>query len=116
MRISDWSSDVCSSDLLDVRDGIGATLSHLQEGIAGVRVVQAFGREDIEASRFATRRRSLYDAHMRSVKVSAWYMPIIELGGLLTTAVAVGVGGWWVHQGELTTGPDRKSSRLNSSH
>src|SRR3546814_3249920 len=79
---------------LDVRDGIGATLSHLQEGIAGVRVVQAFGREDIEASRFATRSRSLYDAHMRSVKVSAWYMPIIELAGLLTTAVAVGVGGW----------------------
>src|SRR3546814_849260 len=89
---------------LDVRDGIGATLSHLQEGIAGVRVVQAFGREDIEASRFATRSRSLYDAHMRSVKVSAWYMPIIELAGLLTTAVAVGVGGWWVHQGELTIG------------
>src|SRR3546814_20779741 len=104
MRISDWSSDVCSSDLLDVRDGIGATLSHLQEGIAGVRVVQAFGREDIEASRFATRSRSLYDAHMRSVKVSAWYMPIIELAGLLTTAVAVGVGGWWVHQGELHIG------------
>src|SRR3546814_3160511 len=104
---------------LEVRDGSGATLSHLQEGIAGVRVVQAFGREDIEASRFATRSRSLYDAHMRSVKVSAWYMPIIELAGLLTTAVAVGVGGWWVHQGELTIGTvslDRKSTRLNSSH
>src|SRR5690606_12712428 len=27
---------------LDVRDRIGSTLSHLQEGIAGVRVVQAF--------------------------------------------------------------------------
>ena len=33
---------------LEVRDDIGNTLTHLQEGIAGVRVVQAFGREDVE--------------------------------------------------------------------
>ena len=89
---------------LEVRDGIGATLSHLQEGIAGVRVVQAFGREDVESSRFRRRSRRLYDAHMRSVKISAWYLPVIELAGLLTTAVAVGVGGWWVHTGDLTIG------------
>jgi len=89
---------------LEVRDGIGATLSHLQEGIAGVRVVQAFGREDIESSRFARRSRRLFDAHMRSVKISAWYLPVIELAGLLTTAIAVGVGGWWVHTDDLTIG------------
>jgi ATP-binding cassette, subfamily B, bacterial len=89
---------------LEVRDGIGATLSHLQEGIAGVRVVQAFGREDLEASRFQRRSRHLYDAHMRSVKVSAWYLPIIEFSGLATTAIALGVGGWWVHEGVLTVG------------
>jgi ATP-binding cassette subfamily B protein len=89
---------------LEVRDGIGDTLSHLQEGIAGVRVVQAFGREDLEASRFRRRSRGLYDAHMRSVRISAWYLPVIELAGLATTAVAVGVGGWWVHEGRLTVG------------
>jgi len=89
---------------LDVRDGIGNTLSQLQEGIAGVRVVQAFGREDVESARFQDGSRRLFDAHMRSVKISAWYLPIIELAGLLTTAVAVGVGGWWVHTGELTVG------------
>lgn len=89
---------------LDVRDGIGSTLSHLQEGIAGVRVVQAFGREDVEAARFNQGSRRLYDAHMRSVKISAWYLPIIELAGLLSTAIAVGIGGWWVHTGDLTVG------------
>jgi ATP-binding cassette, subfamily B, bacterial len=89
---------------LEVRDGIGATLSHLQEGIAGVRVVQAFGREDVEAGRFRSSSRRLYDAHMRSVKISAWYLPVIEFSGLFTTAVAVGVGGWWVHEGRLTIG------------
>ena len=89
---------------LDVRDGIGDTLSKLQEGIAGVRVVQAFGREDVETERFQLGNRRLFDAHMRSVKISAWYLPVIELSGLLTTAVAVGIGGWWVHTGDLTVG------------
>ncbi|MFP5256297.1 MAG: ABC transporter ATP-binding protein [Acidimicrobiia bacterium] len=89
---------------LEVRDGIGSTLSRLQEGLAGVRVVQAFGREDVEAARFQEGNRRLYDAHMRSVRISAWYLPVIELAGLVTTAIAVGVGGWWVHTGDLTVG------------
>lgn len=89
---------------LDVRDGIGDTLSHLQEGFSGVRVVQAFNRQAVESDRFARRNRRLYDAHMRSVKVSAWYLPVIDIAGMATTAVAIGVGGWWVHQGELTIG------------
>lgn len=89
---------------LEVRDGIGSTLSQLQEGIAGVRVVQAFGREDVESARFEQGSRRLFDAHMRSVKISAWYLPVIELAGLLTTAMAIGVGGWWVQTGTLTVG------------
>jgi ATP-binding cassette, subfamily B, bacterial len=89
---------------LEVRDGIGATLSHLQEGLSGVRVVQAFGREAVESGRFRRRSRRLFDAHMRSVRISAWYLPVIELSGLLTTAVAVGLGGWWVHTGALDVG------------
>jgi ATP-binding cassette subfamily B protein len=89
---------------LDVRDSIGNTLSHLQEGIAGVRVVQAFAREDVEVDRFEQGNRELYDSHMRSVVVSAWYLPVIELAGLGATALALGVGGWWVHTGMLTVG------------
>ena len=41
-----------------VRDRIGITLSHLQEGIAGVRVIQAFGREDVEVDRFGAGNRA----------------------------------------------------------
>jgi ATP-binding cassette, subfamily B, bacterial len=89
---------------LDVRDRIGSTLSHLQEGIAGVRVVQAFAREDVEVGRFEEGNRELYDSHMRSVAISAWYLPVIELAGWGTTALALGIGGWWVHEGTLTVG------------
>lgn len=89
---------------LDVRDQIGQTLSHLQEGISGVRVIQAYGREDTEVERFVQRSRGLYDAHMRSVFVQAWYLPVIEFAGLGTTALVVGLGGWLTVEGVLTIG------------
>ena len=89
---------------LEVRDRIGNTLSHLQEGIAGVRVVQAFAREDVEVERFEQGNRDLYDSHMRSVAISAWYLPVIELAGWGTTALTLGFGGYWVHEGILTVG------------
>ena len=41
---------------------------------------------------------------MDSVRISAWYLPVIEFAGLATTAVVVGVGGWLVHQGEVSLG------------
>jgi ATP-binding cassette subfamily B protein len=89
---------------LTVRDRIGQTLSNLQEGISGVRVIQAFAREDVEVGRFADRNRSLFDSHMRSVKISAWYMPVIELAGIGTTAAVIFVGGRMVHDGSETIG------------
>ncbi|MGI8662287.1 MAG: ABC transporter ATP-binding protein [Acidimicrobiales bacterium] len=89
---------------LVVRDRIGATLTSLQEGIAGVRVIQAYAREDVQVGRFTRTNRELYDAHMDSVRISAWYLPIIELAGVVSTAAAVGAGGWLVHEGVVTIG------------
>ena len=89
---------------LDVRNRIGGVLSNLQEGIAGVRVIQAFGREEVEVDRFGTTNRSLFDSHMRSVKISAWYLPVIDLSSVWTTGAVVGVGGWLVHRGDVTLG------------
>ena len=87
-----------------VRDRIGSTLSSLQEGLSGVRVIQAYAREDVQVRRFLRTSSDLYDAHMDSVRISAWYLPIIELSSALTTAAAVGVGGWLVHRGSVTIG------------
>ncbi len=89
---------------LQVRDRIGSTLSTLQEGIAGVRVIQAYGREETETGRFVVGSRALYRAHMQSVFVQAWYLPVIEFAGLGTTALVVGIGGTMVIDGALTIG------------
>jgi len=89
---------------LDVRERIGNMLSNLQEGISGVRVIQAFGREEVETDRFVDTNQSLYGSHMRSVRISAWYLPVIDLSSIWTTAAVVLVGGWLVHDGEVTVG------------
>ncbi|MCH7788766.1 MAG: ABC transporter ATP-binding protein [Acidobacteria bacterium] len=89
---------------LAVRDNIGNTLSTLQEGISGVRVVQAFAREERQATQFAATNQELFRTHMASVRVQCWYLPIIEFAGAVTTAVALGVGGWMVRDGQISLG------------
>ena len=89
---------------LTVRDEIAGTMSSLQEGFSGVRVVQAFAREDVEADRFAETNHRLYRSHMRSVKIAAWYLPIVDFTGVLTTGLAVAVGGLMVRNGSMSLG------------
>jgi ATP-binding cassette subfamily B protein len=79
---------------LDVRENIGQNLSSLQEGIAGVRVIQAYAREPEQRRRFKESNRDLYDSHVHSVRVSTWYFGLVETAGVLATALIVGVGGW----------------------
>jgi ATP-binding cassette subfamily B protein len=89
---------------LDVREQIGQTLSSLQEGIAGVRVIQAYGREPEQRRRFKQANRDLYDSHIHSVKVSTWYFGLVESAGVFATAIIVGVGGWLFTRGDVTIG------------
>jgi ATP-binding cassette subfamily B protein len=89
---------------LKVRDRIGQTLSTFQEGISGVRVIQAFGREDVQVKRFSRANRAQLDANVHAVKISALYFPVIELAGIATTAAIVGIGGALYHGGYVTLG------------
>ncbi|MDQ1397784.1 MAG: hypothetical protein QOG64_3043, partial [Acidimicrobiaceae bacterium] len=52
---------------LIVRDRIGQTLSTLQEGLSGVRVIQAFGQENSQVRRFAVRNQAQLEANMEAV-------------------------------------------------
>jgi ATP-binding cassette subfamily B protein len=89
---------------LEVREKVGANLSALQEGITGVRVIQAYAREDEQIRRFEESNRALFRSHLHSVKVSTWYFGLIEFSGIASTALIVGIGGWLVHRGDVTVG------------
>jgi len=89
---------------LDVREHVGLNLSALQEGISGVRVIQAHAREGELAKRFQTSNRRLYRSHLHSVRVSTWYFGLVELCGVVATALTIGAGGWLVHRGDASLG------------
>ena len=89
---------------LDVRENIGHNMSTLQEGIAGVRVIQAYAREPEQTRRFVESNRSLFDSHVHSVRVSTWYFGLVEACGIFATALVIGIGGWLVNRGDISIG------------
>ena len=93
-----------SKAYLEVREKVGANLSALQEGITGVRVIQAYAREDEQIRRFEESNRALFRSHMHSVKVSTWYFGLIEFAGIASSALIIGIGGWLVHRGSVSLG------------
>ena len=89
---------------LDVRENVGQNLSTLQEGIAGVRVIQAYAREPEQIRRFRTSNRGLYRSHLHSLRVSTWFFGLVEAAGVVASALAIGVGGWLVNRGDVSIG------------
>jgi ATP-binding cassette subfamily B protein len=89
---------------LTVRDRVGQTLSTLQESLSGIRVVQAFAREESQNEVFVSHNRAQLDANLKAVRISARYFPVIELAGIGTMAIIVGVGGVFVHENLITVG------------
>ena len=89
---------------LEVRERVGQNLSELQEGIAGVRVIQAYAQEGEQTRQFVASNRSLYRSHVHSIRVSTWYFGLVEAMGVFATALAIGIGGWLVGRGEVSIG------------
>jgi ATP-binding cassette, subfamily B, bacterial len=87
-----------------VQDELGLMLTSVQEGLTGVRVVQAFAAGDEMIDRFRVRNRALYAAQLRAARVSTWYFPVIESAGLVGTAVVVVVGGLLAAHGTVSLG------------
>src|SRR3546814_3391701 len=104
MRISDWSSDVCSSDLLD-RDG-----KEVPEGILDALFTALIAKHDL-----------LRTAGLRNSRAGSVYIVKPKMHGPKEVAFAdelfarvedaIGVA-----RDTLKMGIDRKSTRLNSSH
>ena len=76
-----------------VRTRIGQTLSSIDEGLAGVRVVQSFRRESHVASEFDRHNEKQLGAEMRTVRLGAVFFPKVEGSGVLATVVALVLGG-----------------------
>lgn len=76
----------------------------LQETIAGIRVVKAFGMEDYERGRFHAQNERVFRAVMRINLVDCMTHPVMEALGALGVAMGIWAGAYFVLASSLTPG------------
>lgn len=99
-----WFRKRSNTAYLEVRDRVGTNLSTLQEGLEGVRVVQAFGREGGFIERFEETNEAQYDANIATVNIATRYFPFVEFIGVVGLAVVVGAGSYFADRNILEVG------------
>jgi len=88
----------------DERTKVSEMNAYLQENISGVRVVQAFCREDENLRRFDKVSRAVYDAAMRVIYLFSFFWPCVDLTSVIGTVAVLWYGGLQVANGSLSFG------------
>ena len=79
---------------VDAQSSLGRISELVQEGISGMRVVQAFGMERYESDRFRAANRDWIRIVRKGIIVRAFSSPLMEVMGAAGIALAIGwVGG-----------------------
>lgn len=86
------------------RERIAHVLSVLQESIAGVRVVQGFGRQRAAEQGFREVNEDYREANMQTIRISAAYFPGVEFLTAIGTALVLLFGAHRVMDGDLSVG------------
>ena len=87
-----------------VQDQQGDLTTLVEEAATGIRVVKAFGRAPLIASRYATSAGRLRDSAVESTNLRATFWSLIDLVPNLTLAGVLVVGALAVGNGSLTLG------------
>jgi len=86
------------------RERIATVNANLQESVSGVRVTQAYGRQDRNIRDFQEVSKGHLDARMRAQRLVATYFPFVEMLSEVAAAVVLGVGAGLVGAGGLSSG------------
>src|SRR5207237_7656058 len=83
-----------------VRERLGLVTATLAEDIAGMRIVQAFTREDRNIANFREVAERYRDANMQTVVLNALYFPFVDLVSSVALAVVLGYVWYLYFQGD----------------
>jgi ATP-binding cassette, subfamily B, bacterial len=89
---------------LALRDRVADTMSSLQEGLTGVRVVQSFSREDERYASYRVRSRAQVSAWRRISLVNIGFFPMIAFAQSLALAAVLVFGGYLHRHGRVSVG------------
>ncbi|HUG64137.1 MAG TPA: ABC transporter ATP-binding protein [Gaiellaceae bacterium] len=87
-----------------VRERLGLVTATLAEDISGMRVVQSFTREPTSQSTFRGINGRYRESNYETVILNGIYFPVVDVLSSVATAIVLGVGGWLVVSGDMTTG------------
>ena len=87
-----------------IREWIGQVLSSLQEGISGVRIIQAYSDEKSQFDRFKNVNDQHFKANMQSAKNIAIYFPFLEITRVTSIAVVIWFASIRINEGSLSVG------------
>ena len=87
-----------------VRERLGLVTATLAEDIAGMRVVQAFTREDTNTRNFKAVTERYRDSNMETVVLNALYFPFVDLLSSVALAVVLGYGGHLYFNDDVSLG------------
>ncbi len=88
----------------DVREWTSRITANVAENISGIRVVQAFTRENTNLAAFNELQDHAVASHMRAARIFGVYLPTIELIGAFGKGIILLYGGWLVSRGETGIG------------
>ncbi|MFJ8155738.1 ABC transporter ATP-binding protein [Streptomyces sp. NPDC094468] len=86
------------------RERVSVVNADLQESVAGLRIVQAFGRERDSGRRFTERSESYRKARIRGQWLISVYFPFVQLLSSVAAASVLMAGAHRVEAATLTTG------------
>jgi len=87
-----------------VRERLGLVTATLAEDIAGMRVVQAFTREDTNTRNFKAVTERYRDSNMETVVLNGLYFPFVDLLSSIALAVVLGYGGHLYFNDDVSLG------------
>ena len=102
--VSHWFRASVRESYRDIRTRLARINAFLQERITGMRIVQLFGREEMEKERFRGLNEAHLDANVQAIRFYAIYFPAIEVLASVAIAILIITSASFVHANTLTVG------------
>jgi ABC-type multidrug transport system fused ATPase/permease subunit len=87
-----------------VRDRLGDIGTRLQDDLAGIRVIQAFGQEDAELERFRGVSERYYRERVSAIRAWSTFFPGLSFVAAAGGVLVFGVGAGMIVNGQLSLG------------